>query len=181
VEEENNKNKNVEENEWTCSACTYINEKKAKKCDMCLTPNEKYQKKKKEKNNKGFAQLGNFVKLAYIIDMIGGPPTVRECGFVLSISTELNVDDITKKFDEISKDVIVSVADIFDPLGCLSLSDSNSFACEGVPTALMCNVAGYDTVPNFYHNEKDTVAILDWNSFWNAVDVSDKFLRKYYL
>lgn len=68
----------------------------------------------------------------------------------------------------------ITVADHTSKLSCLDLTDSYNFSnVAKVPTLLLCNVAGFRRVPKFYHTERDTIDVLDWESFVHAVNILD--------
>eukprot|EP01123_Difflugia_compressa_P013940 TRINITY_DN6788_c0_g1_i1.p1 TRINITY_DN6788_c0_g1~~TRINITY_DN6788_c0_g1_i1.p1 ORF type:complete len:320 (-),score=56.35 TRINITY_DN6788_c0_g1_i1:31-960(-) len=115
---------------------------------------------------------------AVIVDMIGGPPTVPEYGIVISASEQVDDGILGVNVNTALTGVCpITVASDGSQLNCLKLSDSVRFADLGIPTVLVANVAGYRTVPSFYHTERDTVRVLDWNTFLWALDIVEYLAR----
>jgi len=116
-------------------------------------------------------------KLALIIDMIGAPPTVPGIGLVISASDNAPIFEVITSISEIkgNNSIPVTIAnyEMNIDLSCLTLSDSCRFNSEHIPTLLLCNVAGYISTPDFYHTEDDTMSVLDWPTFFRAVDVAE--------
>jgi len=118
--------------------------------------------------------------LALIIDMIGAPPTIPGIGIVLSVSNTVAIYDLIETVSDIPGEIPVTIAHNtmnFD-LSCLQLSDSSQFDNVDIPTLLISNVAGYSTVPSFYHTEKDTMEILDWPTFFRSLDLVEGLILK---
>jgi len=113
-----------------------------------------------------------------IVDMIGGPPTVPKCGFVVSTSNMVDHVALTTKFGNELNSVKVTVANKDSHLNCLSLTDSVHFPKLGIPTVLLSNVGGFAFVPEFYHTENDTVDIINWETFLQALDILEFLVTK---
>jgi len=146
---------------WTCKGCTFENfDVDALSCGVC-----------------GGARplLNDRVKFAFIIDMIGGPPTDPNYGFIFSITDDIAVKEWKQKLSDL-KDVKFSFASTEDAENCLIYSDSRYFATNGYSTVLLCN-ATLKKLPEFYHNEGDKIEVIDWNYFTQAVDLSERILR----
>jgi len=113
---------------------------------------------------------------AVIVDMIGGPPTSPDIGFVVSASKM--VDDVILNI-QIGQNTITrtTVASKNSRLNVLSYSDSVHFPKLGIPTVLLSNVAGFADVPPFYHTQDDTVDVINWETFIQAVDILDYLAR----
>jgi len=120
------------------------------------------------------------IHLMINIDMIGAPPTVAEAGLVISAGSNVGVFDLIEIIANIPGEIPVTFAhdSMNAELSCLTLSDSARFDSAGIPTLLLCNVAGYSTVPSFYHTERDTMDILHWPTFFRAVDITEGILVK---
>jgi len=120
------------------------------------------------------------INLMINIDMIGGPPTVPEIGIVISAGTDVPIYDLIETVANIPGEIPITFAhdSMNSDLSCLSLSDSARFDSAGIPTILLCNVAGYSTTPSFYHTEEDKMEILDWPTFFRSVDIAEGFLVK---
>jgi len=113
-----------------------------------------------------------------IVDMIGGPPTVPKCGFIVSTSNRVDHVALTTKFGDEMNSVKVTVASKESGLNCLSLTDSVHFPKLGIPTVLLSNVGGFAEVPAFYHTENDTVDIINWETFLQALDILEFLVTK---
>jgi len=118
--------------------------------------------------------------IAVIMDMIGAPPTVPGIGIVISVGDTVSVFDLIETVSDIPGEIPVTLAHttMNNDLSCLSLSDSVRFEYVSIPTLLMCNVAGYSTVPSFYHTEKDTMEILNWPTFFRSLDLAEGIILK---
>jgi len=118
-------------------------------------------------------------KLALIIDMIGGPPTTPGIGLVISASRNCDIFSLIETVSNVPGTIPVTFAnhEMNIDLSCLTLSDSVRFNSVEIPTLLLCNVAGYSDVPDFYHTEKDTMAVLDWPTFFRAVGVGQAIVE----
>jgi hypothetical protein len=106
-----------------------------------------------------------------IADMIGASPTTPH-GFV--VATSNSVDDRSLQLQANEKLQIptkVTILDNNSRLSCLNLSDSTHFARFDIPTVLLSYLGGYSSVPSFYHTERDTVDIINWKSFLEALDL----------
>jgi len=120
----------------------------------------------------GQSPLVSSVTSAVIVDMIGGPPTVPDVGFVISTSMQVDDDGLSNILNNsFNFPPMITVANKESSLNCLDLSDSLHFQRLNIPTVLLANVAGYASVPYFYHTEEDTVKIIDWDSFLYALDI----------
>jgi len=121
------------------------------------------------------------IKLAYIIDMVGGPLVNQNIGFTLGISN-INHDLLQQRCSEIKNqagyDFGITVVPEHDRMNASSLTDSAYFKDLGAPTLLLSNIAGLHLLPSFYHTEQDTIDIIDWQSFLNSIDISEALLRK---
>jgi len=114
---------------------------------------------------------------AVIVDMIGGPPTISEFGFVISTSRLVDNEALKVSTQSINCGTTITVAHHQSKLNCLRLTDSVHFPKLGIPTVLLSNIAGYASVPPFYHTENDTVDVINWESFLQAVDVLEYLAR----
>jgi len=114
---------------------------------------------------------------AVIVDMIGGPPTVAELGFVISTSKQVDNEALQQSTQSINCGTTITVANYQSKLNCLRLTDSVHFPKIGLPTVLLSNIGGYSTVPPFYHTEDDTVDVINWETFLQAVDVLEYLVR----
>jgi len=124
------------------------------------------------------SQLKEELAYVVIIDMIGATPTTPQCGLVWSASTD-RVGKMTQKLLDGTTHLIASTVAMpcsnFD-MNAIHLSDSLNFG-EKFATVLVCN-AGAIT-PDFYHTERDTVDILDWNAFFQSIKLCYTVIFKY--
>eukprot|EP01124_Arcella_intermedia_P003537 TRINITY_DN1194_c0_g1_i1.p1 TRINITY_DN1194_c0_g1~~TRINITY_DN1194_c0_g1_i1.p1 ORF type:complete len:437 (+),score=59.37 TRINITY_DN1194_c0_g1_i1:29-1312(+) len=112
----------------------------------------------------------------FVVDMVGGEPTTHH-GFVLSVSDLVDHEALQVefkrqgRFNTKNKKCVVTVAPKSSRINLLKLSDSLHFPKKKIPTVLLCNVAGFSTVPHFYHTEHDQLHQIKWTSFMRAVDI----------
>jgi len=108
-----------------------------------------------------------------IADMIGATPTTNS-GFV--IATSKHIDDGKLQNEASAHANITTTITVLDPksrLSCLKLSDSVNTERAGIPTVLLSYLSGFSTLPKFYHTENDTMDIINWKSFHEAVDLME--------
>jgi len=108
-----------------------------------------------------------------IADMIGATPTTKS-GLV--IATSKAVDDGKLQNDTNENVKITTNITVLDPdsrLSCLKLSDSVHFPKCGIPTVLLSYLSGFGALPDFYHTERDTIDIINWQTFLEAIDLME--------
>jgi len=109
-----------------------------------------------------------------IADMIGATPTNTKNGFV--IATSKHIDDGKLQNEATAHVNIPTNITVLDPksrLSCLKLSDSVNTERAGIPTVLLSYLSGFSALPDFYHTERDTMDIINWKSFQEAVDLME--------
>jgi len=121
----------------------------------------------------------NSIKLAFIIDMLGGPLTNERVGYVLcsnSVKDNLLRDTISTHLPDELVTIGSSKNTKTKKYNYSNLSDSKHFLKYEIPTILFTNIGGMDTMPYFYHTEKDSIDIIDWQSFVKGIDIGEKLL-----
>jgi len=111
--------------------------------------------------------------------MIGGPLCIKSMGYCLCCD-RVDVDDLTGVLGNhvlpLGLKAFVSPSDDFS-FYTSEYTDNRNFIDYGVPNVFLTNVAGMESLPDFYHTERDTVEIIDWESFDNGVLVGEMVLK----
>jgi len=119
------------------------------------------------------------IKLAFIIDMLGGPICDEKAGFVLG-SNHTKEDLLQEMIDQhftSDKVTIGSSVNLKTKKYNSSIySDSRNFLKHQIPTILLSNVGSLNTLPYFYHTEHDTIDIIDWESFGKGIDIAETLI-----
>jgi hypothetical protein len=106
-----------------------------------------------------------------IADMIGATPTTPG-GLIVATSKQIDFQQLQAKTNENVKITSkITVLDSKSRLSCLSLSDSLHFPKYGIPTVLLSYLGGMQSLPNFYHTERDTMDIINWTTYIEAIDL----------
>jgi len=106
-----------------------------------------------------------------IADMIGATPTTNG-GLIVATSKQIDDQVLQHRANENVKiSTKITVLENNSRLSCLTLSDSVHFPKYGIPTVLLSYLGGYQSVPKFYHTERDTIDIINWKSYFEAIDL----------
>jgi Zn-dependent M28 family amino/carboxypeptidase len=106
-----------------------------------------------------------------IVDMIGATPTTNG-GLIVATSKHIDDRILQQKANENVKiETKITVLEPSSRLSCLTLSDSLHFPKYGIPTVLLSYLGGYQSVPKFYHTERDSMDIINWKTYFQTIDL----------
>jgi len=106
-----------------------------------------------------------------IADMIGATPTT-DSGYVVATSKAVDYVTLqTQSNENLKLSRSVTILEPGSKSSCLNLSDSCNFPKYGIPTVLLSYLSGFNALPPFYHTENDTVNIINWKTYLEAIDV----------
>jgi Zn-dependent M28 family amino/carboxypeptidase len=106
-----------------------------------------------------------------IADMIGATPTTNG-GLIVATSKQIDDRILQHRANEkVRITTKITVLENNSRLSCLNLSDSCHFPKYGIPTVLLSYLSGYHSVPKFYHTERDTMDIINWKTYFEAIDL----------
>jgi len=111
------------------------------------------------------------------IDMLGGPICDPEYGYCIAFN-HINAEKLNNYVQDNLADYKIHLAGPKDKKCNLNdYSDSQHFKNMGFPVAFLSNVAGLQSLPDFYHTEMDTIDIIDWEAFKTGIDIAEILLK----